>query len=87
LDATEPGPELLRCLATISVSSGVHWAALCDGADQELMIALRGPGAVNASLDFMGALKEAKLKARRVTVAKIDSATELSAWAGRWRPR
>lgn len=85
LDAREPGSDLLDCLTDAAVSARVHWAALCDGADQELMIALRGPDAVNASLDLMGAFKAAKLKARRVAVAKVDSATELSAWAGRSR--
>jgi len=49
------------------------------------MIALRGPDAVNASLDLMGAFKAAKLKARRVAIAKIDSAAELPAWATRSR--
>jgi hypothetical protein len=81
LDAREPGPGLLDCLTNAALSARVHWAALCDGTDQELMIALRGPNAVNASLDLMGAFKAAKLKARRVAIAKIDSAAELSAWA------
>jgi len=85
LDASEPGADLLDCLTDAAVSARVHWAALCDGADQELMIALRGPDAVNASLDLMGAFKAAKLKARRVAVAKVDSAAELSGWAGRSR--
>lgn len=83
LDAREPGSDLLDCLTDPAVAARVHWAALCDGADQELMIAVRGPDAVNASLDLMGAFKAAKLKARRVAVAKVDSAAELSAWAGR----
>lgn len=81
LDTQEPGSDLLDCLARAAISARVHWSALCDGADQELMIALRGPDAVNASLDLMGAFKAAKLKARRVAVTKIDSAAELSAWA------
>lgn len=85
LEAREPGPDLLDCLASAAVSARIHWAALCDGTDQELMIALRGPDAVNASLDLMGAFKAAKLRARRVAVAKIDSAAELSAWATRSR--
>jgi hypothetical protein len=81
LDAREPDSDLLDCLARAAVSARVHWSALCDGTGQELMIALRGPNAVNASLDLMSAFKAAKLKARRVAVAKIDSAAELSAWA------
>src|SRR3954454_4471772 len=85
LDAREPGLDLLDCLANAAVSARVHWAALCDGIDQELIIALRGPDAVNASLDLMGAFKAAKLKSRRVAVAKIDSAAELSAWAAQSR--
>ncbi len=85
LDAREPSPDLLDCLAAAAVSARVDWAALCDGADQELMIALRGPDAVNTSLDLMGAFKAAKLRARRVAVAKVDSAPELSSWAARAR--
>lgn len=80
LDVQEPGADLLDSLARAAVSARIHWSALCDGANQELMIALRGPDAVNASLDLMTTFKAAKLKARRVSVTKIDSAAELSTW-------
>jgi hypothetical protein len=83
LDAREPSSDLLDCLADATVSARIHWAALCDGGDQELMIAVRGSGAVDASLDLMSAFKAAKLKARRVSVAKIDSAAGLATWAAR----
>jgi hypothetical protein len=83
LDAREPGTDLLECLANATISARVQWAALCDGGDQELMIAVRGPNAVDASLDLMGAFRAAKLQARRVSVAKVDSATELATWASR----
>jgi hypothetical protein len=83
LDVREPGPDLLNCLADATISARVRWAALCVGGEQELMIAVRGPDAVDASLDLMGAFTAAKLKARRVSVAKVDAAAELSTWAGR----
>lgn len=87
LDVQEPEADLLDSLAGAAVSARIHWSALCDGANQELMIALRGPDAVNASLDLMTAFKAAKLKARRVSVTKIDSAAELSTWASGSRQR
>jgi len=83
LDAREPGPDLLECLANATISARIQWAALCDGGDQELMIAVRGPNAVDASLDLMGAFKAAKLQARRVSIGKVDSAAELATWASR----
>jgi hypothetical protein len=83
LDAREPGADLLGCLANATISARIHWAAVCDGGDQELMIAVRGPNAVNASLDLMGAFKAAKLRARRVSIAKVDSAAALATWASR----
>lgn len=85
LEAAAPDANLLECLSGPQVSARVEWSALCDGGGQELMLAVRGPGAADTSLDLMGALSAAKVKARRVTVAKVDSGAELASWAARSR--
>lgn len=77
--------SVVELLTRSDVVAGAAWSGLCDGRRQELVIAFEGAGAVDASLDLMALFAAAKLKATRVAVAKVESATELLEWARRSR--
>jgi hypothetical protein len=58
-----------------------RWAALCDGQPQECVMVFDGAGAVRAAVDLMGMLRAAEVRCRRVSVADLMPAHELTAWA------
>ncbi len=77
VDAKTEEGVLSEVLAQADVVNEAAWSAFLDGEQPELTIAFRGSEAVEDSRDLMAILSDAKLKARRASVANVHSVRDL----------
>lgn len=73
--------EMEAALAAAGYAARGSWGALCDGEPPECMMVLDGPDAVRAAVDLMSMLRAAEVRCRRVGVATILPASELTSWS------
>jgi hypothetical protein len=78
VDADEKMESLSEVLSEADVVRSAVWTAFFDGSQSELLIAYQGEDAVDDSRDLMALLKSAELKARRASVTKVSTSTELA---------
>jgi hypothetical protein len=77
VEAGEKFDTLMNVLAEEETAARGAWAAISDGARQEMMIAFDGSDAVDASLDLMAIFSAAGLQASRSNLSLVEGIADL----------